>query len=54
MPTAAAVLITLSAAERHRLKQLARSHTTPYQLVMRARIARLAAAGLSNARSRNG
>lgn len=50
MPTAAAVLITLSAAERHRLKQLARSHTTPYQLVMRARIARLAAAGLSNAR----
>jgi DDE superfamily endonuclease/Homeodomain-like domain len=38
----AAVPIVLSAAERHRLKQLARSYTLPHRLVLRASIVRLA------------
>jgi len=45
----AAVPIVLSAAERHRLKQLARSYTLPLRLVLRASIVRLAAAGRTNA-----
>lgn len=45
----AAVPIVLSAAERHRLKQLARSYTLPHRLVLRASIVRLAAAGRTNA-----
>lgn len=48
MPTA--VVFTLSASERHRLKKLSRSGTMPHQLVVRATIVRLAAAGLANAR----
>jgi transposase len=40
--------ITLSAAERHRLKALAYSHTAEYQQVIRARIVRDAAHGYSN------
>jgi len=43
MPTA--VVINLSAAERHRLKQLSRSQTAPHRLVVRAQIVRRAAAG---------
>jgi len=43
MPTA--VDMCLSAAQRHRLKKLTRSPTMAYQLVVRARIVRLAAAG---------
>jgi transposase len=41
--------ITLCAAERHRLKALAYSHTAGYQQVIRARIVRDAARGYSNA-----
>jgi hypothetical protein len=40
--------ITLTAAERHRLKALAYSHTAGYQQVIRARIVRDAAHGYSN------
>jgi transposase len=47
MPSA--VVIRLSAAERNRLKTLSASPSMPYQLVVRARIVRLAAAGRSNA-----
>lgn len=42
--------ITLTAAERHRLKALAYSHTAGYQQVIRARIVRDAARGYSNAK----
>ncbi|MFD7915179.1 helix-turn-helix domain-containing protein [Streptomyces sp. NPDC059752] len=42
--------IALSAAERRRLKQIAYSHTAPYQLVIRVRIVLDAAHGYSNAR----
>lgn len=48
MPTA--VVVDLSAAERHRLKKLSRSQTAPHRLVVRAQIVRLAAAGRPNAR----
>jgi transposase len=49
VPVARARQITLSAAERHRLKALAYSHTAGYQQVIRARIVRDAARGYSNA-----
>ena len=45
----AAVVIELSAAQRHRIKKLARSQKAPHQLVVRANIIRLAAHGLPNA-----
>ena len=48
MPVCRARQITLSAAERHRLKALAYSHTAEYQQVIRARIVRDAAHGYSN------
>ena len=50
MPVCHARQITLSAAERHRLKALAHSHTAGYQQVIRARIVRDAAHGYSNAK----
>lgn len=49
MPVCRARQITLTAAERHKLKRLAYSHTTGYQQVIRARIIRDAARGHSNA-----
>jgi transposase len=42
--------VTLSAAERHRLKKLAYGHKTPYQLRQRATIVLAAARGHANAR----
>ena len=48
MPVCRARPITLTAAERHRLKALAYSHTAAYQQVIRARIVRDAAHGYSN------
>lgn len=48
MPVCRARQITLTAAERHRLKALAYSHTAGYQQVIRARIVRDAAHGYSN------
>ena len=48
MPVARARQITLTAAERRRLKALAYSHTAGYQQVIRARIVRDAAHGYSN------
>lgn len=42
-------VVALGAAERNRLKKLARSPSTPYRLVIRARIVRTAAGGASNA-----
>jgi transposase len=50
LPVCRARPITLTAAERHRLKALAYSHTAGYQQVIRARIVRDAAHGYSNAR----
>ncbi|MFF3672332.1 IS630 family transposase [Microtetraspora malaysiensis] len=50
MPVPRARQITLSAAERRRLKQLAYSHTAPYQQVIRVRIVLDAAHGYSNAK----
>ena len=50
MPACRARQITLTAAERHRLKALAYSHSTGYQQVIRARIVRDAARGYSNAK----
>lgn len=50
MPAPRARQITLTAAERHRLKALAYSHTAGYQQVIRARIVRDAAHGYSNAK----
>jgi transposase len=47
MPSA--VFIELTAAQRHRIKKLARSQTMPHRLVLRANIVLLAARGLSNA-----
>lgn len=47
MPTA--VVIELTAAQRQRIKKLARSQKAPHQLVVRANIVRLAARGLPNA-----
>jgi transposase len=49
VPVCRARQITLTAAERHRLKALAYSHTAGYQQVIRARIVRDAARGYSNA-----
>ena len=48
MPVCRARQITLTAAERHRLKALAYSHTAGYQQVIRSRIVRDAAHGYSN------
>ncbi|SEH02361.1 Homeodomain-like domain-containing protein [Nonomuraea solani] len=48
MPAPSARQITLTAAERRRLKQIAHSHTASYQLVIRARIVLDAAHGYSN------
>ena len=48
MPAPRARPISLTAAERHRLKALAYSHTAGYQQVIRARIVRDAARGYSN------
>lgn len=48
MPVPRAHQIALTAAERHRLKALAHSHTAAYQQVIRARIVRDAAHGYSN------
>ncbi len=50
MPAPRARQITLTAAERRRLKALAYSHTAPYQQVIRVRIVRDAAHGYSNAK----
>ena len=50
MPVCRARQITVSAADRHRLKALAYSHTAGYQQVIRARIVRDAARGYSNNR----
>jgi len=47
MPSAA--IIELTAAQRHRIKKLARSQRMPYRVVVRARIVHLAARGLPNA-----
>ncbi|MDG4762511.1 IS630 family transposase [Solwaraspora sp. WMMD406] len=49
MPACHARQITVSAADRHRLETLARSHAAGYQQVIRARIVRDAARGHSNA-----
>jgi hypothetical protein len=48
VPACRARPITLTAAERHRLKALSYSHTAGYQQVIRARIVRDAAHGYSN------
>jgi transposase len=50
VPACHARQITLTAAERHRLKALAYSHSAGYQQVIRARIVRDAARGYSNAK----
>jgi hypothetical protein len=50
VPALRARQITLTAAERHRLKALAYSHTAGYQQVIRVRIVRDAAHGYSNAK----
>jgi transposase len=50
VPAPRARQITLTAAERHRLKALAYSHTAGYQQVIRVRIVRDAAHGYSNAK----
>jgi transposase len=50
VPVLRARQITLTAADRHRLKALAYSRTAGYQRVIRARIVRDAAHGYSNAR----
>jgi transposase len=49
VPTATADVIVLRAAERKRLKCLARSTAMPHRLVVRARIILLAAGGATNA-----
>lgn len=50
MPVAHARQITLTASERRWLKKLARSHTAPYQQVIRVRIVLDAACGYANAK----
>ncbi|MCW2913729.1 MAG: hypothetical protein JWN52_1797 [Actinomycetia bacterium] len=50
MPAPHARQITLAAAERRRLKQLAYSHTAPYQQVIRVRIVLDVSHGYSNAK----
>ncbi|MDH6222034.1 hypothetical protein M2283_009381 [Streptomyces pseudovenezuelae] len=49
MPVCPAVLLELTAAERHRLKKTAYGHKTPHQARQRATIALLTARGRSNA-----
>ena len=49
MPFACAVVLHLSASELNRLKTCSSSPSMPHRLVIRAKIVRLAAAGLSNA-----
>ena len=49
MPSACAVVLHLSASERNRLKTCSSSPSMPHRLVIRAKIVRLAAAGLANA-----
>ncbi len=49
MPSACAVVLHLSASERNRLKTCSGSPSMPHRLVIRAKIVRLAAAGLANA-----
>ncbi|TDC09689.1 hypothetical protein E1267_06550 [Nonomuraea longispora] len=44
------MLVTLTASERHRLKQMAYGHKTEYRLRMRARVVLHAARRRSNAR----
>jgi transposase len=48
MPVACATPVTLTAAERHRLKKMAWGHKTPYRDRQRAQIVLLAARGRSN------
>ena len=48
MPSACAVVLHLSASERNRLKTCSSSPSMPHRLVVRAKIVRLAAAGLTN------
>jgi transposase len=50
MPLGRAVCLTLSAAERHRLKKMAYGHKTQYQARQRATVVLLAARGRGNAR----
>ena len=49
MPSACAVVLRLSASERNRLKTCSSSPSLPHRLVIRAKIVRMAAAGLPNA-----
>ena len=49
MPCACAVVLSLPACERNRLKTCSNSLSLPHRLVIRAKIVRLAAAGLTNA-----
>jgi len=49
MPCACAVVLSLSASGRNRLKTCSNSLSLPHRLVIRAKIVRLAAAGLMNA-----
>ena len=49
MPSVCAVVLHLSASERNRLKTCSSSPWMPHRLVIRAKIVRLAAAGLANA-----
>ena len=48
MPRKSPYSIVLSSAERNRLEELARSYTSPYRNVVRARIVLYAAQGLDN------
>jgi transposase len=48
MPRRSPYSIVLSSAERNRLEELARSYTSPYRDVVRARIVLYAAQGLDN------
>ena len=49
MPTRPAIRVTLTAAERHRLKKAAYGHKTPHLARVRAQIVLHAARGRSNA-----
>lgn len=49
MPSACAVVLHLSASERNRLKTCSSSPSMPHRVVIRAKIVRLAAAGVPNA-----
>jgi transposase len=50
MPVACATPVTLTASDRHRIKQMAYGHKTPYRERQRATIVLAAARGRSNAR----